>query len=616
MTTVNINKQIMNYINQNNIEKVKLLIEQGAKINPVVKADLFDKYNSMSPLQLAIFNNNYEMVKLLVESGADINYVNNFTKSKTIGTSIYSVAHFNKNEEITNFLISKGINTKDINLIPMPCRDINNTVSLVQLLSMINNNEIKKVEKLFNDGLDISKYENLTPNSKYDNLTPLELATRNNSIDMIKLLVENGADLKYTSRNFLLSNNIHPYYRKSSILAIASKCSDETFKYIIDKAYEKHEDYTSFISNQERVNREVRELAYQGQTKKLEILIDKGVPLFPKYDMNIDKIECHNYRKFGLFSYALQNEQFETFEMLVKKAEKYNYEDENKSFNLDHHRSNRGIYNIHDEILELVVDFKISRSKYKFNREDIEEAFNIDYTEKMKKINDFDNKCLTLLTKKYNANLNSLTGLRGWNSAFSVYGGLEGCKYLLHTAIKSECFELAETLIDLGADINVKYADGTSLLHKAVTENTAGVCNRQQLWNTTKIKKEITFLLNNNINLESKGVNNAASIYEKLIGIDNSSSQLLYKAIAGSSNIELIKQVNQINNRLGININDNKTDVPHVVNIKSNNKDITKMHEKLAIDMAANSSNENTINVIPNSIHNSLDNSLTIAKPN
>ena len=67
-------KDIFDYIKENNISEVKLLLDHGADVN--VKDE-----DGETPLFCASNNGHKEIVKLLLEHGADVNAKNNYGNS-------------------------------------------------------------------------------------------------------------------------------------------------------------------------------------------------------------------------------------------------------------------------------------------------------------------------------------------------------------------------------------------------------------------------------------------------------------------------------------------------------------------------------------------------------
>ena len=79
----------------NDLDRVKLLVEKGAKVNA-------KEYRGLTPLFIAANNNNLEIVKYLVENGADVN-----AKDNVDNTAAF-IAAVSGNLEMLQYLVEKG----------------------------------------------------------------------------------------------------------------------------------------------------------------------------------------------------------------------------------------------------------------------------------------------------------------------------------------------------------------------------------------------------------------------------------------------------------------------------------------------------------------------------
>ena len=170
-----------------NFDISKLLIEQGANINTQ------DEYG-LTALMNAAMIGDYEMVKFLLENGANIN-----TKDNDGNTVLYYniyYDHYGKEEmienakKIFNLLIKYGadVNTKD-----------NDGASLLDIsyrpsTALVQNREMFKV--LVENGFDLESRIKAGEHYPEDyDYTPLMIAALRNDYDMVKFLVEKGADV-------------------------------------------------------------------------------------------------------------------------------------------------------------------------------------------------------------------------------------------------------------------------------------------------------------------------------------------------------------------------------------------------------------------------------------
>ncbi|ADG70335.1 ankyrin repeat domain-containing protein [Brachyspira murdochii] len=186
-TSNNENKTaLMIAIANDNFDISKLLIQQGANINTK------DEYGYTALMRAAMIGS-YEMVKFLLENGANIN-----TKDNDGNTVLYyniRYDHYGKEEmlenakKIFNLLIKYGadVNTKD-----------NYGASLLNaaysLEGLTPNREMFKV--LVENGFDLESRIKAGEDypAGYD-YTPLMIAALRNDYDMVKFLVEKGADV-------------------------------------------------------------------------------------------------------------------------------------------------------------------------------------------------------------------------------------------------------------------------------------------------------------------------------------------------------------------------------------------------------------------------------------
>lgn len=178
---------LMIAIANNNFDISKLLIQQGANINTQ------DEY-SYTALMRAAMRGDYEMVKFLLENGADANTKDNYGNTvlyHNIRYCHYEEEGLEDAKKIFNLLIKYGadVNTKN-----------NYGASLLNIsyrasTALAQNREMFKV--LVENGFDLESrikgWEEDYP-AGYD-YTPLMIAAAINDYDMVKFLVEKGADV-------------------------------------------------------------------------------------------------------------------------------------------------------------------------------------------------------------------------------------------------------------------------------------------------------------------------------------------------------------------------------------------------------------------------------------
>jgi ankyrin repeat protein len=159
------------------IDLATFLIENGADIN---KPDNLGN----TPLYEACVNHSLEMVKLLLDKGANVNFTNAYGQSPLMVSN---------DLELADLLIENGANEdlEDIDGETVISYAVNHNqlgfyLRLPPFLRAVFVGKIDRVNKLLDEGADI--------NQSYDSRTGLILASKHVNYDMIKLLLERGAD--------------------------------------------------------------------------------------------------------------------------------------------------------------------------------------------------------------------------------------------------------------------------------------------------------------------------------------------------------------------------------------------------------------------------------------
>jgi len=220
MTKLDINKNKGLYsplelaVSNNQLEAVKFLIKNGAKIN--------SHFSETDPLSKACKNGNLDIVKILCENGYPwdgrsqalqkaaqynrveiLNYLINkgyninstFNNSTALGTAAMS-----GNMDCVKFLVSHGANIYGDKKYSSPLSDA------------CYNGQTEVARYLIENGADIN-----TPQDKTSNQLPLHEAVSCGSMDTVKLLVEHGARIDDSVLAFAKdcgSTNIYNYLKK------------------------------------------------------------------------------------------------------------------------------------------------------------------------------------------------------------------------------------------------------------------------------------------------------------------------------------------------------------------------------------------------------------------
>jgi ankyrin repeat protein len=185
-----------------NIEVIKYLIEQGAKINARDRVDL-------TPLHHAVYGGDIKIVKYLVEHGADVS-----SQDSNKDTPLHISVQSDTNIEVTKYLISKG---SALNATNIP------TETPLHKAIMFGNYETLKY--LISKGSDINATTQL-------GLTSLHLAVKKSRIDIVIYLIEKGADL-----------NVKDINGKTALDVAKNKGDTEIEEYLISMTKAPHQQY-------------------------------------------------------------------------------------------------------------------------------------------------------------------------------------------------------------------------------------------------------------------------------------------------------------------------------------------------------------------------------------
>ncbi|XP_057318733.1 ankyrin-1-like [Microplitis mediator] len=148
-------------IRQNNYEIIKCLIEHGANINTVYKCE--------TPLKIAIINGNKEVVKLLIENNAGVKASLDYSSSP-LHTAIEK-----NNFEILEMLVN------------IDTTKVNPSYGRPPLLTAVRENNFEMTRYLIKFGADVNTWYGY----------PLHIAVKNKNNDIVKLLIENKADVNF-----------------------------------------------------------------------------------------------------------------------------------------------------------------------------------------------------------------------------------------------------------------------------------------------------------------------------------------------------------------------------------------------------------------------------------
>ena len=167
---------LINAIAYQDLDKVKNLIEAGVDINYQYEAD----GSGTTPLMMACMYNFVDIAKFLLEKGADVS-----PKSKRGGTTALMGAA-GASEELVDLLLGKGadVSVRD---------DMGITAFTYSITGVLSDRVgLKNAKTLLDKGADVDESPPSGPTAGY---TCLMMAAGNQRPDIVKFLVENGADV-------------------------------------------------------------------------------------------------------------------------------------------------------------------------------------------------------------------------------------------------------------------------------------------------------------------------------------------------------------------------------------------------------------------------------------
>ncbi|WP_300369945.1 ankyrin repeat domain-containing protein [Brachyspira sp.] len=230
-------------VKKNNIEMVKYLLSIGQDIDA---QKFFDGLWVDSPLKVAAENGYIEMAKFLIAEGANLNSVDDYMfygyKNYDIAKLLIDNDVFNLNTNTTREEAIKLVKDEKYYEIEklLSSEDSNNIDGYDELMNAVSKGDMKTLEKLIKDDTDLNK--------QYDKITPLGLAAARNDKEMVKFLVEKGADINledgygYTPliramkyHNTTLVKNIIDL--KPDLNAICSATGDTPLTYLVREVW-------------------------------------------------------------------------------------------------------------------------------------------------------------------------------------------------------------------------------------------------------------------------------------------------------------------------------------------------------------------------------------------
>ncbi|MEI0747941.1 ankyrin repeat domain-containing protein [Brachyspira pulli] len=227
-------KEIISFIESGDLETIKKLIESKSLD---VNYNLGDKYSKSTPLIQAIKYKQTDIINYLLENNADINLKEELTGFTPLMASFHDIT-------ITELLIEKGADIE--------ARNVDGINALVYAVSL---NDEEMVKFLLEKGADANTVCEIENEHIYMPPTPLMNAVYNGNTNIINMLLENGADINYTTDemtpliyaaykgntniiNTLLENgvdiNYTNYYGMTALMYAASYNQFEAVKILLE----------------------------------------------------------------------------------------------------------------------------------------------------------------------------------------------------------------------------------------------------------------------------------------------------------------------------------------------------------------------------------------------
>nr|AKD28028.1 ankyrin repeat domain protein [Glypta fumiferanae]AKD28030.1 ankyrin repeat domain protein [Glypta fumiferanae] len=483
----------------------KLLLESGSRVN--------SEYESNnSPLHFAVLSEDAQIVSMLLDRCADVDAKNNYSK-----TALY-LAVVRKNLTIAELLLNKNAN---VNLSDRLCRsalyravEMRNPEMTELLLRRGSYDDSKALDgmnplylaiehknvRIVEDFLNSGPFVNLT-SGKYGE-TPLHHAATHGNEDIVKLLIDRGANVSARNERGLMPIHLAATAKNDDIVEILLKrsvidadarndCGKTLLNIIIEqldvsrireilKIYpeleneEKQRYFREFFysdcchdstDHDEAISSTIEVLMSHGFTvipedagnrKLLHAVVDKGSTVILKilldYGADVDSSHIDNVG-YTLLHHAANRDQLDIVRMLIEHGADVNAIDGNEKFPLSY-----AIENVNFEMIKLLVS-RGARIKhlfevlYKLDDRDRWNRRNPNKWDTMKSL--VDDRAIIDIHARGNYGESALE--------FIMFFPNVECENILDV----KC-ELLESLLNHGADVNAKTVDGHSLLYSAV----------------------------------------------------------------------------------------------------------------------------------------------------
>jgi len=377
-----------------------LVIEAGAAINKASPSN----ENSQSPLVEAVNSGYLECVRVLLARGADPNLETN------TGTALYR-AVVQKDLDIARLLLEND---------PKPTIDLTPSGETAILMLAISHNDIDLVTLLVENGATID----LVDQPSFFTKTPLALACQQGNLEIVKLLLAHNADINYTGD---VSDS--PFY--SALMGP----NVEVARYLLQD-----EKLDVFWTASDGVNALIAADRYPDIVLEL---LKRGLPIDSVGSLGTVLHSATRTDKTDTMKALLFHDPKPTIDCI--------FPDHGSVLERGFTPLQVACYYAHPEALELLLDVGADPSFRNANGDD---ALDI-LMRATSSILDRSQKCLKLLLRKqHNISVDQVNG--------------QG-RSRLHTAIRADTsVAMVQTMIDAGAPLNLQDQDGGTLLSLAV----------------------------------------------------------------------------------------------------------------------------------------------------
>lgn len=386
-----------------NKEMFKILVENGFDLESRINDDDSD----YTPLMIAVYKEDYDMVKYLLDKGANPNAVNNEKKTALM------IANDEGNNNIAKLLIEQGanINTQD-----------EDGCTALMTAALIGDYEMVKF--LLENGADINTKDN-------DGASLLDISYRPSTAlvqnrEMFKVLVENGFDLESRIKG---GNDYPTDYDYTPLMIAALKNDYDMVKFLVEKGanINAKTPYSSEYSSVETplllsLDYEHIDSIYDENSSVAEFLINNGA------DINVK----NNHGETPLM-YASRVHNIKVVELLIQK---------NADINAFNNYGNTALmYGVNNLVtVKLLVENGADVNFYKGGSTALISACEYSHERNIDVIK-------YLVSKNANINAQDNEGDTALNKTLDTLD--EGSIDILD-------FEIANFLIEQGADVNIK----------------------------------------------------------------------------------------------------------------------------------------------------------------